>query len=223
MSYVLLEHLARGLFRATRGVQETAMSGAAGNLSDEASDVQARLLDAAESCFSQFGLTKTTMEDVARAAGMSRATVYRYFKNRDDLLMGVVEREARSAAREIEKRLRGIRNPGEYIVEGIVQALDIVPKRPALSMLFLAETVGVTSRLLTTSARMVEIALELVVPVMEPARQKGLLREEVGTEVMIEWTFRIISSFLTVPSPLVGNDDEMRALLRTMLLPALLK
>jgi len=192
-------------------------------VTDEAAEVQARLLDAAESCFSKFGLTKTTMEDVAKAAGMSRATVYRYFKNRDDLLMGVVEREARGAAAEIERRLRGIRNPGEYIVEGIVQALDIVPKRPALSMLFLADTVGMASRLLTTSERMVDIALELVVPVIEPARRKGLLRDNVETEVMIEWTFRIISSFLTVPSPLADSEEEMRALLRRMLLPALLK
>ncbi|MBW2274353.1 MAG: TetR/AcrR family transcriptional regulator [Deltaproteobacteria bacterium] len=192
-------------------------------MTDEAAEVQARLLDAAESCFSKFGLTKTTMEDVAKAAGMSRATVYRYFKNRDDLLMGVVEREARGAAAEIERRLRGIRNPGEYIVEGIVQALDIVPKRPALSMLFLADTVGMASRLLTTSERMVDIALELVVPVIEPARRKGLLRDNVETEVMIEWTFRIISSFLTVPSPLADSEEEMRALLRRMLLPALLK
>ena len=165
----------------------------------------------------------TTMEDVARAAGLSRATVYRYFKNRDDLLMGVVEREARSAAREIEKRLCDIRNPGEYIVEGIVSALVVIPKRPALSMLFLADTVGVASRLLLTSERMVDIALELLLPVIEPARQNDLLRENVDTRLMIEWIFRIISSYLTVPSPLASNEEEMRALLRIMLLPALLK
>jgi AcrR family transcriptional regulator len=199
------------------------MADSAERVPEETATVQAKLLDAAERCFSQFGLTKTTMEDVARSAGLSRATVYRYFKNRDELLMGVVEREARSAAREIERRLEGIRNPGDYLVEGIVQALDLVPKRPALSMLFLADTVGMTSRLFTTSERMANIALELLLPVIEPARKKGLLREEVETGLMIEWTFRIISSYLTVPSSMARNEDEMRAILRTMLLPALVR
>jgi len=190
---------------------------------EESGDVQQRLLDAAEACFEQFGLAKTTMEDVARSAGMSRATVYRYFTNRDELLMGVVEREARCTSVVIKERLRGIRNPGEYIVEGIVQSLAEIPKRPALAMPFGADVVGVTSRLVLNSERLANIALELILPVIEPAQKKGLLREHIDVNLMIEWIFRIIASYLTVPSSSARTEKEMRALLRTFLLPALLK
>ena len=185
--------------------------------------MQQRLLDSAETCYAQFGLTKTTMEDVARWAGLSRATVYRYFENRDDLLMGVVEREARRTAADIGLRIRSIRDPGKYIVEGILQSLAEIPKRPALSMLFLADAVGVTSRLLLTSERLVSIGLELLLPVIEPAREKGLLRDSVDVDTTIEWIFRILTSYLTVPSPLASSEEDMRDLLRRMLLPALLK
>ena len=41
-------------------------------------DVRARILDAAEICLERYGLQKTTIEDVAKASGVSRATVYRY-------------------------------------------------------------------------------------------------------------------------------------------------
>ncbi len=199
------------------------MASAANGTATEAAEVQERLLDSAEECFARFGLTKTTMEDVAKHAGLSRATVYRYFKNRDELLMGVVERESRRTAEQIKLRLREIRNPGEYIVEGILVALAEIPQRPALSMLFVADAVGATSRLLLTSERLVAIALELVLPVIEPARKNGLLRENVEVGAMMEWIFRIIGSYLTVPSARARSEEEMRGLLRTMLLPALLQ
>lgn len=192
-------------------------------LSEEQTAVQQRLLDAAEKCFAQLGLTKTTMEDVAQSAGMSRATVYRYFKNRDGLLLGVVEREAKRTAVDLRKRLAGISDPGEYIIEGIVQSLVEIPKRPALSMLFGPEAVGLTSRLVLSSGRLAEIGLSLLIPVIEPARAKGVLNDQIDFHVMIEWIFRILSSYLTVPSSFANSEDEMRELLRSMLLPALIK
>ncbi len=189
----------------------------------EPGDVQERLLDAAEASFSQFGLGKTTMEDVARNGGMSRATVYRYFKNRDDLLLAVVVREALATAEVIKERLAPIENPGEYIVEGVMQALIELPKRPALSMLYRSDSAGVTSRIVLTSERLVNIALEVMLPVFEPALAKGLLRESVDPRVTIEWIYRILTSYLSVPSSVATTEDEMRELLRSMLLPALLK
>jgi AcrR family transcriptional regulator len=192
-------------------------------LSEEQAAVQQRLLDAAEKCFAQFGLTKTTMEDVAQSAGMSRATVYRYFKNRDELLLGVVEREANRTAVVLKKRLTSISDPGEYIIEGIVQSLVEIPKRPELSMLFGPEAVGLTSRLVLSSGRLAEIGLSLLLPVIEPAREKGVLNDQIDFHVMIEWIFRILSSYLTVPSSFAHSEDEMRELLRRMLLPALIK
>jgi AcrR family transcriptional regulator len=191
--------------------------------SDESRLVQQRLLDAAVGCLAHYGLAKTSMEDVARSAGMSRATLYRHFKNRDDLLMGVVEREARATARVIEERLAHIADPGEHIVEGILQTLSEIPKRPTLSMLMRPEAVGMTSRLVLNSERIADIALEIVVPVIEPAREKGLLRENVGLDLMVEWIYRVLISYLTVPSATAKNEHELRDQLRSMLLPALLR
>ena len=42
-------------------------------------DVRERLLQATYACVARWGLAKTTVEDAAREAGVSRATVYRYF------------------------------------------------------------------------------------------------------------------------------------------------
>ena len=43
-----------------------------------------QILDAAYVCFTRHGVQRTTMDDIARAAGMSRAGVYQYVRNKQD-------------------------------------------------------------------------------------------------------------------------------------------
>jgi AcrR family transcriptional regulator len=54
------------------------------------SDARERLLQATYDCVARWGLAKTTVEDAAREAGLSRATVYRYFPGGRDELIGAV-------------------------------------------------------------------------------------------------------------------------------------
>jgi AcrR family transcriptional regulator len=185
--------------------------------------IRERLLAAAESCYGHFGLAKTTVEDVAQAAGVSRATVYRHVKNRDELLLAVIGREAARLAAEAEIQLRQFDDVGSWIVEGILFCLQEIPGRPPLAMLFAPEEVGVASRLVLTSERLLEIGADILRPIFEPARRRGLLREGVEIEVLMEWVLRILVSYLAVPSHLATTRAELRHLLRTMILPAVLK
>jgi len=185
--------------------------------------VNERWLDAAESCYTRFGPAKTTVEDVAQAAGISRATLYRHFKSRDDLLMAVIVREAGRLAAEAEIHLRRFDDVGSWIVEGMLLCLREIPRRPLLGMLFTPEAVGVASRVVLTSERLLEIGSDILRPMFEPARRRGLLRESVQIEALMEWVLRILMSYLTVPSHLARSDAELRDLLRVMMLPAVLK
>ena len=78
------------------------------------------MLDAAEECFTRFGVSKTTVEDVARAAGISRATVYRYFSDgRDEIILGVVVRETDRYLTRLSSRIARQAGLAEAIVEYI--------------------------------------------------------------------------------------------------------
>jgi TetR/AcrR family transcriptional regulator, transcriptional repressor of aconitase len=46
-------------------------------------------LDAAFQCFLQFGYSKTSMDDVARKANLSRPLIYLKFKSKQDLFWGL--------------------------------------------------------------------------------------------------------------------------------------
>jgi AcrR family transcriptional regulator len=50
-----------------------------------------RFFDAAEPLFERFGYKKTTVEDVCRAAGMSKRTFYDLFKDKQDVLLQLTE------------------------------------------------------------------------------------------------------------------------------------
>jgi len=192
------------------------------NLSAEGSSGRDRMLDAAESCLQRFGLAKTTVEDVAQASGLSRATVYRQFGNRDGLLLAVAARDAERVAAQAEVELRQFGDVGSWVVEGILFCLREIPKRPVLSQYLAPQELGAASRLILTSDRMLEIGSEILRPIFEPARREGLLREELELDSLMEWVLRILMSFFAVPGPPSRSEDELRALLRRMLLPAVL-
>lgn len=55
-------------------------------------DRLAQILDAAYRCFTRHGVRRTTMEDIAREAGMSRPAVYQYVSNKQDAFRRLAQR-----------------------------------------------------------------------------------------------------------------------------------
>ena len=51
------------------------------------------LVDVARQLFARLGFDKTTMNDIAQASNKGRRTLYTYFKNKDDVLLAVVQSE----------------------------------------------------------------------------------------------------------------------------------
>ena len=52
---------------------------------DEALETRNRILDAAERVFGESGVSRTSLEDVASAAGVTRGAIYWHFKDKSDL------------------------------------------------------------------------------------------------------------------------------------------
>ena len=55
--------------------------------------VRAEIVRAAETVFRRWGLSKTTMEDIARQAGKGKSTLYYYFPSKDDILEALAQYE----------------------------------------------------------------------------------------------------------------------------------
>lgn len=74
-------------------------------------DNHLRFFEAAEPLFERFGFKKTTVEDVCRAAGMSKRTFYDLFRDKHDLLLKLMESVVNRATGEWEASLPPSLNP----------------------------------------------------------------------------------------------------------------
>ncbi len=63
---------------------------------------RAMILDEAWKLFSQKGYQATTIEDVLAATGIAKGTLYYYFRSKDDIMMGVIERTAEQIAQRAQ-------------------------------------------------------------------------------------------------------------------------
>lgn len=58
---------------------------------DESQARRSRIVEAALWCFLNFGFAKTSMEDIAKRAGLSRSLLYRSFKDKDEIYSAAFE------------------------------------------------------------------------------------------------------------------------------------
>jgi AcrR family transcriptional regulator len=180
---------------------------------------QTVILDAAKALYLQLGVEKTTAADVAREAGISRATLYRRFPSHNAIFLAVLARDSWEIAEGCKARLEGITDPVEHVVEGMLYTLDEIVRRPLHTHLFTnsGESWALSQVLGTDDMRDLSVQVMQAMP-----NARALLRPESERQVayLAEWIVRILISYAASPSQLARNRDEMRELLHTTLGPA---
>ena len=71
--------------------------------------LQVRILDAADRLLAQSGFARMTVEDLAREAGIGKGTVYLYFRSKEDVALGCIDR---MVERLLERLLAIAAGPG---------------------------------------------------------------------------------------------------------------
>src|SRR5271170_890594 len=98
-------------------------------------EMRGYLLTVAMNCFERHGIDKTVMDDIAKAAGVSRPTVYHYLGDRSQVLLTLV---AQRGAVVIEKTRRVIAKQASFddkLVEGMLHAVKLSRVDPFLGVL----------------------------------------------------------------------------------------
>jgi AcrR family transcriptional regulator len=181
---------------------------------------RALLVDAAEGCFREFGFANTTVDTVARRANVSRATVYRYFDGRDELVVEVVLRTADRYLRRLRPEIDELTSLAEVVVEWVVRVERATRRDSMLSLLWQPDMeISSAAMMVAASAGLFERMMDFFAPYFQ--RFAGELRQGVDLPGVTEWILRILVSFLTVEGVNRRSRDGQRAYLRLYMVPAI--
>jgi AcrR family transcriptional regulator len=70
---------------------------------DVSDERKSQILTAAEEVFTEKGFDQARMDDIAEQTGLSKGTLYLYFKSKDDLIIAILDRLFQREFRQMEK------------------------------------------------------------------------------------------------------------------------
>lgn len=182
-----------------------------------------RLLAAAEACIARFGADKLTMDDVAKAAGMSRQTLYRHFTNKADLIeeLGISRVHAINAA--VAARVAEIEDPAQRIVEAILEAVQTVRNDQVSMALMHGDTANLMTRLSQQSSVLRDLHHQRLLPILEQAKSAGVLRPDIYLSDAVSWLVLLQITLVTWADALSLRPDALRRFVMTYVLEGLLR
>jgi AcrR family transcriptional regulator len=185
----------------------------------QATTARVRIVDAALASLARQGTAKTTVDDIARGAGLSRATVYRVFPGgKVEVLAAVVDTELARLFSALGAQMGAADDLADVLVNGMVEVVTRITTHPALGYLVEYEPDVVlrhlafdeSNQLLATATRFVAPFLARWMDPEESAR-------------VAEWSTRIVLSYCICPSPDTDLTDpsQARRLVETFVLPGI--
>lgn len=158
--------------------------------------MRGRVLQAARQCFARYGVHRTTMADVATAAGISRQTLYNTIAGRDELVEAVVALRIEEIAQQLTAAPE---QPTvvDAIVETSVASVDLARNDPELANLVETAT---SLRLFEIIAgpypAIHEVVARLFRPLFAKARRTGELRSDVSDDDLVDWIRTVYLSLI---------------------------
>jgi AcrR family transcriptional regulator len=161
-----------------------------------------RILDAAERLWTERDQASVGMNEIARAAGCSRATLYRYFDSREALRTAYVHRETRRLGRAVMNEIAATEDPRERLIGGIMTTLRMVRSGPALAAWFTTTRPPIGGELAGQS----EVITALTAAFLNSL---GPEHDRRVVERRARWVVRVLTSLLMFPGRDEADEREM--------------
>lgn len=177
--------------------RETSLPASGSADADEDDSRSVQILDAAMECFVHLGIARTSVQDVARMAGVSRGTVYRYFEDRNVLIEAAIEHGAqrfyRQAAEAMDKKAT-LADQAGAMAEVVVRMLIEQHTRNRL----MSNDEELMRHMVAGSDATVRRTTDFLKPYVKAAKARGEVAANLDVATASEWLARMVNSLSTV-------------------------
>jgi AcrR family transcriptional regulator len=182
-------------------------------------DARERILAAAERCIDRHGIRKTTMDDIASEVGLTRPNVYRYFADRDDLLIELITRHARALQDRERKSISRQSSLADQIVEGVLYTAEHGRRDPLTRHIIDPDGTSLGRRLIASGTSEM-LRSERWDPVLDAALANNELPPGLPRSDTYLWLSNVTKMVMRGLEDGDGDLKRYRSLLRRFLAPA---
>jgi AcrR family transcriptional regulator len=170
-------------------------------------DVRCSILRAAAEQLQRYGLLKLTMEDIARSAGLSRQTVYRYMGSKDDVLVALFVKQI-SDNQHPAMRALAAQSPAspESLTDLILAELRLARQFSLFEEVLDPAVAPRMAELVFRSAAMDQVSETFWVPLLASYQEQGVVRAGLDLRAATRWI--IYQQFWLLTHPGTLCDDE---------------
>jgi AcrR family transcriptional regulator len=190
-----------------KGRREAVITAPESSDSSGSASTRQNIIESAHALVRQFGPRRITVEDVARAARVSRPTIYAYFGDKRGLLTAVFLWNGHLVRTELEKRFRRAGSFADKVVAAAVFGVS----HDAPVWLRNTEPESLVITLTTSGAPWLERAARFWEPYVREAQEAGEVRPDLDPESTARWIARSLFglALMTPPRP---SKAELRAI-----------
>lgn len=178
-------------------------------------DTDHPILDAAETCFGRHGVRRTTIEDIAAEAGVSRITVYRQVGSREEIVLRTLLRVTDRFLCRARPNLLACSDLAEALTQLVMTTLRAARRNDVL-LLYASEEERAIGRPIPGAAVPLFALFGETVEQLE-AELPGSIRAGLSPEQTGEWVLRIVISLLTIAPPARQSRSETVDFVRALI------
>jgi AcrR family transcriptional regulator len=145
-----------------------------------------RLYEAALVCIDRRGFRKTSMDDIARESGVSRPTVYTYFRSKKDVVLEVIVRQAVDLLADVKKKVSRRKGLDRVIEAACLGALATARHRYFRALIAGGEATAWIAEL-SVHERFRAVEQDFWRPILQESIDLGQVRADRDVDDMIDW------------------------------------
>jgi len=183
-----------------------------------------RVLAATYACVARFGMGKTTVEDVVKESGVSRASIYRLFPGgKDQLLRETVGWEMNHFFSRLAEAVYDAPDFASLLEEGLEFAHRSIQEHEVLRKVLETEPERLLPLITVEQHRVLDFITAFLLPYLEREQRAGRVRPGVDLEAATEYVARLVLSLIGSPGRWDMDDPEqVHVLVREELLGGIL-